>query len=177
MVFISLKIKANLENVESLKPSSSKEFRWYLKFACNNCQTESNTWHYVSQDEEISTQGGGNAVCHFVEKCKFCSRDNSLAIIPESINGITADSCTEFKSIVVFDCRGLDPKEFSAREGWTVKAADNGKTFEDVDLSEGEWADYCDKTNQPVGVYDIEHRFDLVKKVKCKTTESKYTYS
>ncbi|XP_065215386.1 CXXC motif containing zinc binding protein [Planococcus citri] len=161
MVKIALKLKANLENIESLNPSGP-DFRWCLKFVCNNCGEISNKWNYASLSEEIPAQRG-NAVNHFVNKCKLCSRENSLTILPETVSGIKAETCGEFKTVVVFDCRGLEPREFSAREGWVAKAADDGKTFDDVDLSEGEWADYCDKTNQPVGVYEIEHCFERVK--------------
>ncbi|XP_058792480.1 CXXC motif containing zinc binding protein [Phymastichus coffea] len=162
MVKIALQLKANLENVESLTSSASPDFRWYMKFGCNNCGEVSSKWNYVSLSEETPAVRG-SAVNHFVNKCKLCARENSLSIIPETIAGINADSCTEFKTVVVLDCRGLEPKEFSAREGWVIKAADNGQTFNDVDLSEGEWADYCDKTNQPVGVYEIQHNFLRVK--------------
>ncbi|KAJ8687623.1 hypothetical protein QAD02_023419 [Eretmocerus hayati] len=162
MVKIGLRLKANLENVESLAPSSSPDFRWYLKFACNNCGEVSTKWNYISLDEEIPAQTG-HAVNHFVNKCKLCSRENSLNIIADTIDGLTADSTDQFKTVVVFDCRGLEPRDFSAREGWVVKAANGGKTFNDVDLGDGEWADYCDKTNQPVGVFEIEHRFERVK--------------
>lgn len=162
MVKIALKLKANLENVESLTPSSNPDFRWYLKFACNNCGELSNKWNYASLAEQTPAQRG-NAVNHFISKCKLCTRENSLNILPETISGITEDSCGQFKTIVVFDCRGLEPRDFSAREGWIVKTCDDGKTFTDVDLSEGEWVDYCDKTNQPVGIDNIEHTFERVK--------------
>lgn len=162
MVKIALQLKANLENVESLTPSPDPEFRWYLKFACNNCGEVSSKWNYASLSEETPA-ARGSAVNHFVNKCKLCARENSLSILTETICGISAETSTDFKTVVVLDCRGLEPKEFSAREGWIVKAADDGKTFNDVDLSEGEWADYCDKTNQPVGVYEIQHNFLRVK--------------
>ncbi|XP_014225921.1 UPF0587 protein C1orf123 homolog [Trichogramma pretiosum] len=162
MVKIALKLKANLENIESLCPATSPDFRWYLKFTCNNCGEMSSKWNYASLSEETPAQRG-SAVNHFVTKCKLCGRDNSLTILQETVRGIVAESCGEFRQVAVFDCRGLEPKEFSAREGWVAKAVDGGKTFNEVDLSEGEWADYCDKINQPVGVYEIEHKFERVK--------------
>ena len=162
MVKIALKLKANLENIESLNPSPSPDFRWYLKFACNNCGELSSKWNYASLAEETPAQRG-SAVNHFVNKCKLCARENSLTILSDTIDGINNESCTEFKTVVVFDCRGLEPKEFSAREGWIAKATNDGKTFDDVDLGEGEWAEYCDKSKQPVGIYDVEHSFERVK--------------
>lgn len=65
----------------------------------------------------------------------------------------------EFKTIIVFDCRGIEPIDFSPRDGWIAVAEDSGTTFEDVDLSEKEWVDYDEKTKQSVGIYDIESKF------------------
>jgi hypothetical protein len=36
-----------------------------------------------------------------------------------------------------------------------------GRTkFPDVDLSDGEWTDYCEKLGESVGIYKIEAKFD-----------------
>ena len=36
-----------------------------------------------------------------------------------------------------------------------------GKTkFPEVDLSDGEWTDYCEKLGESVGIYKIEAKFD-----------------
>jgi hypothetical protein len=152
MVKIALQLKANFENVESLTPSSDPDFRWYLKFVCNNCGEVCNKWIYTSVSDN-----------QFVIKCKLCLRENSLVILSDTVTGIHVDSCNELKTVVVFDCRGLEPKEFAAREGWVVKAENNGNTFTDVDLSEGEWVDFCDKTNQPVVISELEHNFKRIK--------------
>lgn len=105
----------------------------------------------------------GNVVHHFVIKCKLCSRENSMTIIEDSVKSYTEEDQGKLKTIVVMDCRGLEPKEFSPRDGWVAKASNGGKTFDEVDLSDGTWADYCDKINLPVGIYDIEHSFERIK--------------
>ncbi|XP_014208076.1 UPF0587 protein C1orf123 homolog [Copidosoma floridanum] len=160
MVKIGLQVKANLENIESLKPQE-ESFKWYMKFACNNCGEVSSKWNYIMLEDEKPAQRG-SGVTHYVTKCKLCARENSLTILPDTISEIKADTCDQFKTIVVFDCRGLEPKDFSAREGW-IASVDGGTTFNNVDLSEGDWADYCDKTKQPVSISCIEHNFVRVK--------------
>ncbi|CAK9832099.1 CXXC motif containing zinc binding protein [Anthophora retusa] len=159
----ALQIKARLENVEEIKPSGP-DFRWYLKFVCGNCGEASDKWNYVSLSEAIPGERG-NTVNHIVMKCKLCSRVNSMSILKDSIKPYIAvnDEDQEYQTIVIFDCRGMEPTDFSAREGWIVKAVNDGKEFTDVDLSEGEWVDYCDKINEPIGIYEIEHRFVTVK--------------
>ncbi|XP_033219448.1 UPF0587 protein GA18326 [Belonocnema kinseyi] len=161
MVKISLQIKATLENIEELKPSGP-EFRWYLKFTCNSCGEVSQKWNYVSSDNYTPSIPNRNSVHHLTIKCKLCSRENSTTIIENSIKSYTAEDLGKFKEIVTFDCRGITPNDFSPREGWIVKTSDGGKEFRDVDLSEGEWVEYCDKTNKAVGIYEIESNFERI---------------
>lgn len=70
----------------------------------------------------------------------------------------------KFETIISFDCRGVEPIAFSPRNGWTVKSADDGQVFEDVDLSENEWAEYDQKNKVSVGIYEFESKFVKLKK-------------
>lgn len=64
---------------------------------------------------------------------------------------------------MVFDCRGIEPVDFSPGKGWVVKIEESGTVFDDVDLSEKEWVDYDDKINQSVGIYELESQFIKIK--------------
>jgi len=161
MVKIALQITCRLDNIEELRPSES-EFRWCLKFTCCNCGKTSDKWHYVCSDDPVPMSVRRSGVNHFVSKCKLCSRENYMMIIEDSVESFTEDDQGQFKTIVIFDCRGIEPSDFSAREGWVAKAT-GGKEFDEIDLSEGEWEDYCDKTMQPVGIYEIKHKFERIK--------------
>ncbi|XP_015428917.1 PREDICTED: UPF0587 protein C1orf123 [Dufourea novaeangliae] len=161
MVKIALQVKVTMENIEELRPSGD-EFRWYLKFTCCNCREASEKWNYVLLSETVPAQKG-HAVQHFTSKCKHCARENSMMILKDSIKPYVARDLDEFQTIAVYDCRGLDPCDFSPRNGWIAKAVNNGTEFTDVDLTEGEWAGYCDKIKEPVTIYEIEHRFERVK--------------
>lgn len=68
-----------------------------------------------------------------------------------------------FKPLVVFDCRGIEPVEFSPSKGWIAKAAESGTVFTDIDLSSGDWADYDEKLSESVGIYELESKFISVK--------------
>ena len=76
----------------------------------------------------------------------------------------TEDDSGKFKTIVVFDCRGAEPVDFSPRTGWIARAANNGKTFDDIDLSEDDWVEFDDKNNTSVGVYEFASKFIKLKK-------------
>ena len=49
------------------------------------------------------------------------------------------------------------------RSGWTVEHRQSGATFEDVDLAEKEWADYDERSQEAVGITDLEFQFVKVK--------------
>ncbi|XP_043259789.1 CXXC motif containing zinc binding protein [Colletes gigas] len=161
MVKIALKIKATLQSIDEVKPSG-QDFRWYLKFTCSSCGEKSEKWNYASLSESTPLQKR-NAVTHFTSKCKLCSRENSMSILEDTVKSYKIEKEGEFQTIVVFDCRGFEPNDFSPRDGWIAKTENHGTTFTDVDLSEGEWSNYCVKTKQVVGIYEVEHKFERVK--------------
>lgn len=80
------------------------------------------------------------------------------------IESYTSEWSGKYKNVVAFDCRGVEPIEFSPRTGWIVKSAENGLVFEDVDLSEDDWVEYDTKNKASVGVYEFESQFVKLKK-------------
>jgi ribosomal protein S27E len=166
MVKIGLQIKCQLENVTDLK-AEGEDFRWYLKLKCANCGEETPEFVYLALTENQPLKGGrGHA--SLVVKCKLCARENSIDIIRESITSYEADYSNKFKTIVTFDCRGVEPIDFSPRVGWTVAGVNeegelSGSVFKDVSLTDGEWADYDEKSKLSVGIYEIENKFVSVK--------------
>lgn len=64
---------------------------------------------------------------------------------------------------MTFDCRGIEPVDFSPSEGWLAKAEESGKIFDNINLEEKEWVEYDEKTQQSVGIYELESRFISVK--------------
>jgi hypothetical protein len=75
------------------------------------------------------------------------------------------ENSNKFQQMALFDCRGVDMVDFSARvsiectktggkkwtdlcfmqDGWVAKGAESGTPFEDIDLTEGEWVEYDEK--------------------------------
>ncbi|XP_002157959.1 UPF0587 protein v1g245604 isoform X1 [Hydra vulgaris] len=156
MVKIALQLKLNLENLTDLIPEG-EDFRWYVKVKCSNCQEESKAFVYLSLLES-SPLKGGRGQASLVSKCKLCSRENSIDILKDTITSYNLEDSNSFKTIVQFDCRGMEPNEFSARTGWVAKGAETSTKF-NVDLTEGDWCDFDEKAGQSVGVYEIESRF------------------
>ena len=63
---------------------------------------------------------------------QLCGRENSIDILADTVAKYNQEDNNKFKTIVVFDCRGLEPVEFSPRNGWRVSVDKNNK----VDLSQ-----------------------------------------
>lgn len=62
----------------------------------------------------------------------MCSRENTIDIVEDSTDVYVEDNTGKFKSIVTFDCRGIEPIDFDPREGFVVKSFNNGKYFRNL---------------------------------------------
>lgn len=184
MVKVGLQIKATLENIEELK-TSHPNYTFFLKVKCTNCGEASEKWHDLTEADTVNEDSRNPKGFNFYMKCKLCSRENSIDILPGT-NGTyhiliavmlntacecclfavsyVADDNEKLKTIVCFDCRGVEPVDFSPRIGWCVKAADGGQSFDDVDLSDDDWTEFDQKNNVSVGVYSFESHFIKLKK-------------
>ncbi|KAK2703314.1 CXXC motif containing zinc binding protein-like isoform X2 [Artemia franciscana] len=127
-------------------------------FKCQSCGDKSEKWQYITQEESVPLKGGRGSA-NLVIKCKLCGRENSADIFPDSVKPYTGDGDRKMKTIVSFDCRGMEPVDFSPRNGWQCEAVETGTKFDDVDLSEKEWVDYDEKAKETVGIYELAHQF------------------
>ncbi|XP_003738986.1 CXXC motif containing zinc binding protein [Galendromus occidentalis] len=154
MVKIALELNANLENLVHLEPADDS-FVWYLKVKCGGCGEVNDNWVSVELESRQDIPGSrGDA--NLVIKCKLCSRTNTLDIITDSRKAYTTSEKSQ--KIIAFDCRGLELVDFDPRDGWVAKT-EEGKVFDEVDLTEKEWTDYDEKKQQTVGVYEVKWSF------------------
>ncbi|XP_069686945.1 UPF0587 protein CG4646 isoform X2 [Periplaneta americana] len=158
---IGLQIRATLECIDKIY-TNQPEFCWYLKLKCTACGEASDKWHDVSLSE-IFEDRTGHANVHYAAKCKLCVKENNLSILEDTIQPYTKADHEKFKTIVVFDCRGVELVDCEFRDGWSAVAEDSGHVFPEVDLSEKEWVEWDEKTKQSVGIYSIEHQFVRIK--------------
>ncbi|XP_020624909.1 UPF0587 protein C1orf123 homolog isoform X3 [Orbicella faveolata] len=145
MVRIALQFKASLENLTNVRPDD-EDFRWYLKLQCQNCGEGTKDWVYMCLSESQAIKGSRGSAS-FVSKCKLCGRENSM------------DDSNKFKTMVAFDCRGLEPVDFSPRGGFVAEGVDSGSKFLEVNLTEKDWSDYDEKASEAVGIYEVTHQF------------------
>lgn len=113
-------------------------------------------------DDEEHELSGSKGTAHFVFSWPETKRQSSLDVVQikkVTQPAYTADDSGKYVAVVAFDCRGCVPVAYHPRDEWTVVSS-GGSRFEDVDLSEKEWADVCEKSNDPVTVMELDWRFE-----------------
>lgn len=75
----------------------------------------------------------------------------------------TEEDSGTFKTFVIFECRGIEPFDYEARDGFVAKAIENGQTFEEVEIEDGDWSEYDSKNNCSVAISEFKSQFVKVK--------------
>ncbi|KAF9426840.1 hypothetical protein BGZ94_005941 [Podila epigama] len=157
---LALQLKAELENITELIPADA-DHTWHFKIQCTGCREVNDNWITVNAvDKAELSSGRGEA--NLVMKCKFCKRESSADFASKPVP-YNIENNDKFATIVTIECRGLEPVGFEPRVGWNAKGAESGTPFEDIDLSDGDWADYDEKSELPVAISNIEAKFVKVK--------------
>lgn len=86
MVKVGLQIKATLENIDELK-TSHPNYTFFVKVKCTNCGEASEKWHDLTESDTVNEDSRNPKGFNFYMKCKLCSRENSIDILPGS-NGM-----------------------------------------------------------------------------------------
>jgi len=74
---------------------------------------------------------------------------------------IKSEDNEEFVPMIAFDCRGLEPCKFYPMGDEFIVVSEGGKDFDqDVDLSEGDWADYDDENDTPVSISSFQSKIE-----------------
>ncbi|KAF5398044.1 hypothetical protein PHET_08601 [Paragonimus heterotremus] len=154
---IGLQLKCDLTNLTDLLPSG-QDFRWYVQVRCSNCGQESPDMVYICPGERVALKDSrGDA--SLTIRCKFCNRVSSVDLLSETQAAYTAEDSGQFKTIVVFECRGLELLKFSPRVGWTARGVTSDTLFSDVSLTDNNWCDYDDSGQCEVNIFNVESRF------------------
>ena len=96
---------------------------------------------------------GSRGEAHLVQKCSFCGSSFN-ATLTSSKPWAAENGDEEKQTLAVLECRGCEPISWQAAQGWTA-TSEAGTEMEDVDLSEGEWADYDEEGDVAVTVLSV----------------------
>ncbi|OAA65449.1 hypothetical protein SPI_02236 [Niveomyces insectorum RCEF 264] len=94
---------------------------------------------------------GSRGEANFVWKCKNCKRESSASIKAAAKPYEHAEPAKP-QSIIEFDCRGLEFTEFKPEGEWLADGLESSTKFAGIDLTEGDWFDYDEKTGEEVSI-------------------------
>ncbi|PIA42866.1 hypothetical protein AQUCO_02000368v1 [Aquilegia coerulea] len=166
MVNVLLMVTAELENLTGLQPQEGCDdpnFPYYFKMKCTNCGEVSQKETCVMLSETVPLPNG-RGTTNLVQKCKFCSREGTVTMVPGRGRPLMLEmgQSGKYAPLMVFDCRGLEPVDFSFGQGWKAEST-SGTKFDDIDLSGGDYSEYCEKGEVPVMVSNLQAKFESVK--------------
>jgi len=155
---LKLEIKAELEGVTDLKPSTD-DFEYFFKVVCTSCHEVHPKLVTLNRIEELQVSGGRHGTANLIWRCSNCKHENSAKFEQAPLSPYTADHSGTFSSILTVECRGLEFTHFDPWGNWKCKSTDSTTVFSDFKFEDGEWFDYDEKAARPVQITSLESRF------------------
>ena len=93
-------------------------------------------------------------------KSRFKKKKEALKQAPRAL---TAEDSGEWVPIVAFEARGMDVTKFHLGRGDLVVHSEGDAIFDDVDLGDGDWADYDADADCSVSITDATTKVELVR--------------
>ncbi|KAF5970641.1 DUF866 domain-containing protein [Fusarium coicis] len=152
----ALYLTADLQGVTNLRPDDTQDNPfWYMfKVQCTSCR-ETHANHVGVNRFDTNEMSGSRGEANFVWKCKNCKRESSASVKAGPFPYEQTEPAKPQK-ILEFDCRGLEFTEFKAEGEWLAEGAETGTKFTGIDLEEGEWFEYDEKSNEEVSINDVK---------------------
>jgi hypothetical protein len=181
MVLFLLCIKAELDGIESISLLKSSNLCFSIRNPLSDYETREkivfNPYETIEQDE-----ADREPPHHFSVKWEGSKKASTLIVLDEDAvksamkkvkkkgggkskdslgepRDVTADDSGEYVPILAMECRGLEPYAFHPMGGEFKVVSSGGVVFEeDVDLSEGDWAEYDEENDAAVSVNEFESK-------------------
>ncbi|ORY64127.1 uncharacterized protein BCR38DRAFT_434110 [Pseudomassariella vexata] len=152
----ALVLKAELSGVTNLRPKDELENPFWYTFTvqCTSCRETHPNAISVSRFEN-NELSGSRGEANFVWKCKNCKRESS-ASIKAAPKAYEMGEPPKEQSIIEFDCRGMEFTEFSPEGSWLAEGTESGTKFTEIELQDGEWFDYDEKSGEEVSIKDLK---------------------
>ena len=176
MVLFLLFIKADFENIGSVSLCKDRNLCVSVRNPLSDFETREkvvfNPSETVEQEEgarqsphHLSIKWEGNKKPCILECLDETAAKSALKKTKKKSNDVprdlTEDDSGRWVPILAMECRGLEPYAFHVMGGEFVITSQGGKVFsEDVDLSEGDWAEYDDENDAAVSLSNIEFKLE-----------------
>ncbi|GJT97546.1 gypsy type transposase [Tanacetum coccineum] len=140
-----------------------------VQLKCESCGEVTDKETCVSLNEEVDLPKRG--VTNLVQKCKFCKREGTVTMIPKRGFPLTRgySDAGKYAPLMAFDCRGFEPLEYAFSSDWEAQAVAGSKfgtKFVDIDLSGGDFSEYCEENKVPVMISNLRSEFRVVDMTK-----------
>lgn len=176
MVLFVLSMKAEFENIASVQlvrdknlcvsvrnPLSDYEVREKVVF--NPSETVEQEEGARQNPHHLSIKWEGNKKACMLEAldadaAKAALKKKKSKDVPRDL---TEDDSGSWVPILAMECRGLEPYAFHPMGDEFVITSQGGALFDsEIDLSEGDWADYDEENDAAVSLSDIEFKIEGV---------------
>jgi hypothetical protein len=155
MPLYDVRMTAALEGATAVRFGPGYALR--VRFACGSCREVSDKTSVIAWEDEVDVPGG-KGTAHLLQKCKNCAAVGNASIVSAREAGVYTAADAEGrapKTVATLECRGaLVPSAAEAGPGWVV-VGPSGAQWPDVNLDDGEFAEYDEPADASITVMDI----------------------
>ncbi|KAH8739163.1 hypothetical protein FG386_001030 [Cryptosporidium ryanae] len=153
MTIFVLYVKADFEGIEELIFPENYTWCVDIEQSAGPLTREKITIDPNEKIEMDNSRGTANYVMRW-DSDKRQSTISCVKLNNISNMKVTFENSGKFVPIAAFDCRGINITKWNPTFGY-VAVSNSGKKFDNIDLSELEWCDFDENTNESVGIYNI----------------------
>jgi len=178
MVLFFLMMKAETENVGEIVLRRNSNIRISVLNPLSGDEVRENVVFNLSETVE-QDESAREPPHHFTLKWEGSKKASILQVLDEKETAsalkkkkkfkgekprnYTNDDSGNFVPILCMECRGLEPYAFHPMKDEFVITSEGGYAFdEEIELGEGDWADYDAENDVPVSLEEIEFKFESV---------------
>jgi hypothetical protein len=160
MPVFALKIKADLENVAKLSVRDDVMWKFDIQSGGGG-DTKSGVT--VTKDDVIELDGS-KGEANFVVKWPGSKSQAYIKMLDmkAGTGDYTEDANGQYATVALFECRGLELVSYVPGMDFSAESTGGGK-FEEVDMSEGDWADYDEDNDLAVSITNLESTIEKTK--------------
>ena len=146
-------MRAEVENIKEVR--LSPDIQWALTMECGRCGTQTEKEIFITAGERVDiTNSRGTCNVEFV--CKYCQNRGTIDIESGSYQPWEEGSD---KPIAKFECRNFAPLSWRPTSG-LIAVSEEGTEFSEIEIEDGDWADYDDKAGVSVALYGVTSSFE-----------------
>jgi hypothetical protein len=111
--------------------------------------------------EDVLDLEGSKGEANYIMKWPGSKVQSYIKIVDlKGINGnYSAEASGTWVTVLGLECRGLVPTAWKVGRDFSAESTE-GHVFEEVDLSEGDWADYDEEHDLSVSVMNVESKVE-----------------